>query len=139
MITFVVPGEPVAKARARVALRGGKVHAYTPKRTEDYERAVALAAKAAAVTRLAGPVALDVVAVFEVPASWSRARREAAIGAPHTSRPDGDNIAKAVADALNGIAWDDDSQVAELRVVKVYGAVPCVRVTVRALAAKEAA
>lgn len=35
-----------------------------------------------------------------------------------TFKPDVDNIAKAVLDALNGVAFDDDSQVVQLRCSK---------------------
>lgn len=35
-----------------------------------------------------------------------------------TFKPDCDNVAKLVLDALNGIAWTDDKQVFELHVVK---------------------
>ena len=37
---------------------------------------------------------------------------------PFTQKPDIDNIAKAVLDGLNGVAYRDDSQVTELRVLK---------------------
>lgn len=39
---------------------------------------------------------------------------------PHTSKPDIDNLAKTVLDALNGVAYADDSCVFELRVLKRY-------------------
>lgn len=35
-----------------------------------------------------------------------------------TTKPDIDNVLKAVLDALNGVAYKDDSQVVEVRVVK---------------------
>ena len=41
--------------------------------------------------------------------------------APSIPRPDVDNAAKAVLDALNGVAWEDDSQVERLGVEKSYG------------------
>lgn len=45
-------------------------------------------------------------------------------------KPDSDNIAKVVADALNGIAYDDDAQIADLTVIKRYTEDPCVKVTI---------
>ncbi len=48
---------------------------------------------------------------------------------PH-KKPDSDNIAKVVADALNGIAYDDDAQIADLTVIKRYTENPCVKVTI---------
>jgi len=44
-------------------------------------------------------------------------------------RPDLDNTTKAVLDSLNGVAWEDDSQVQRLVVEKSYG--PEARTTVR--------
>lgn len=35
-----------------------------------------------------------------------------------TQKPDADNDAKLVLDALNGVAWDDDQQVTDLHVIK---------------------
>ena len=45
-------------------------------------------------------LALNWVAYFEPPPSWSQAKRSAAIGELHRSRPDRDNIDKAVLDCL---------------------------------------
>ena len=45
------------------------------------------------------------------------------VPSPHTGKPDCDNVAKAVLDALTGVAWDDDSQVVEL-VVKKWNRTP---------------
>ena len=35
-------------------------------------------------------------------------------------KPDADNIAKVVSDALNGIVYEDDSQICDLNVKKLY-------------------
>lgn len=48
----------------------------------------------------------------------------------HTSKPDVDNLAKAVLDAMNGVLWKDDSQVFRLVTEKVYTEEPFVRLTV---------
>lgn len=53
------------------------------------------------------------------------------MGEPYTHKPDADNVAKAVLDALNGLAYEDDSQVQELVIIKKYapaGVDPCVRI-----------
>ena len=36
-------------------------------------------------------------------------------------KPDSDNILKAVADALNGVAYHDDVQVLDMHITKIYG------------------
>ena len=38
---------------------------------------------------------------------------------PFTRKPDADNVAKSVLDALNGVAWLDDAQVTHLSVRKL--------------------
>ena len=35
-------------------------------------------------------------------------------------RPDFDNIGKIIADALNGVAYRDDAQIVEAKLVKIY-------------------
>ena len=37
----------------------------------------------------------------------------------NTGTPDLDNLIKAVSDALNGVAYEDDSQVVEMQAVKL--------------------
>lgn len=133
VIRFTVPGTPVAKGRPRITTWGGIAHAYTPAKTVAYERLVALAGKKAMDGALPSrePLSVSATAVFPIPKSWPRKRREAAHW--HTSRPDGDNIAKALGDGLNGVCWHDDSQVAVWRIVKCYGETPGLHVEVAPL------
>ena len=55
-LNFVVPGKPVPKGRPRL----GKGHVYTPKKTKDYEKKVAMVALQArqicGLKKLTGPV-----------------------------------------------------------------------------------
>lgn len=132
MIRFTIPGIPVAKGRAIASTMGGKVRMRTPAKTIAYESTVALFARQAmgAGAPISGPVALHIVATWPIPPSWPKKRREGAQW--KTSKPDADNVAKAIADACNGIVWADDSQVVDLRCVKVYGPIPGVVVEVTA-------
>lgn len=50
-----------------------------------------------------------------------------------TMKPDCDNISKACLDALNGVAFHDDSQVAELHVYKTFSEMPCVVIVLTSL------
>lgn len=144
-VAFVVPGAPVAKARARVftatvRVPGGGVRsmirAATPPRTVAYEKQVGFYARKAMAARepFAGAVAVCVECVF-APAP-SESKRRAAIMLTegwHTRKPDADNVSKAVKDALRGIVFADDAQVACLLVVKCYGITACTKVTVRTI------
>ena len=130
MPDFVVLGPPQAKERPRARIMGGYARIYTPKKSAEYEAMVAEAAKRFFNAPIDGPVRLRVVAVFGLPKSWSRKKREAMRGAYHTQKPDGDNILKAIEDGLNHVAWHDDSQVADARIVKRWGDDPHVFVRV---------
>lgn len=137
MIRFVVPGIPVAKGRPKISTWGGRARAYTPAKTVAYEGLVAMAGQEAmdGTPPIDGPVSVDIVAWFPIAPSWSKKKRQAAVDGKlrHTSRPDGDNLLKAIGDGLNNVVWRDDSQIAEARVSKRYGDVPGVAVTVMAL------
>lgn len=134
-LEITIPGQPQGKGRARFAKRGAFMRAYTPAKTVAYEGLIALAGQQAMQgrERFVGPVELRIEAMFAIPASWPRKRREAALW--HTGRPDGDNILKAVGDGLNGIAWNDDAQVARCSITKVYGDTPGLKVLVAPLEA----
>ena len=109
MIEFTIPGTPFAKQRARMTKTG---RMYTPAETVAYEAKVRAIAREYFPEPLAGPVFVSIYAYFEPPASWSKAKRAAAMGQYHTQKPDNDNIRKIILDALNGVAFADDSQVA---------------------------
>jgi len=132
VVAFTIPGEPVAFARSG---GNGKVR-FTPKRQRDFMALVRLAAHKAmdGAQPLAGPVELTIRATYPVPQSWPKKR--AALARWRTSKPDADNLAKIVADAMNAIVFADDAQVASLTVQKVYG--PLAGVTVSASLLDEA-
>jgi Holliday junction resolvase RusA-like endonuclease len=120
-IAFTVPGTPVGKARARTVTQNGRTHSYTPRGTVLFENAVRLAAKEAMRGRepLKGAVKMRMTAYFRTPASWSRKKADDAVY--KKSKPDIDNIAKAVGDAVRGICYGDDASVAWLEALKLYG------------------
>ena len=108
--SFRVEGRPVPKARPRVA-RG---HEYTPKRTKEYEEIVRIAYKNSGGTKLEGAVFMRIGAVYKAP-------KKSLLYHNRTKKPDLDNIAKAILDGLNGIAYEDDAQVSVLKIEKFYG------------------
>lgn len=108
--TFEVRGRVIGSARPRVTRRG----TYIPQKTRDYRNRIKGAFMEAGGMRRSGPVSVHVCVFRELP----RSRPRRVESEPDTFKPDVDNIAKNVLDALNGIAWDDDSQVVELLVRK---------------------
>lgn len=120
-VEFTIPGKPFGKRRHRIGTVAGRAHAFNPKENSSFEQKVASIALPLVPVPFEGPVRVRIVAYFEVPGSWSKKRQAEAINGFHTQKPDGDNIAKALKDGLNRIAWTDDAQVADLRIVKRWG------------------
>ncbi len=137
-LTFTVPGQPQGKGRAKIVKIGGFSRMATPQKTVAYEGLVAHAATEAMAGRalMDGPVSASVAIDCQVPASWSGKKQRAALDGNlmPTTKPDADNVVKAIFDGLNGVAWRDDVQVVDLRVRKRYAATPCVRVSIAPLA-----
>ncbi|MDF1546114.1 MAG: RusA family crossover junction endodeoxyribonuclease [bacterium] len=114
-ISIRVPGKPMGKQRHRMTKTG---HTYTPKETVEYEKRVA-SLFVGAKNRPGlpffpdSPVCLNLRAYFPIPKSWSKKKQERARSGEirPTTKPDIDNITKIVCDALNGVAFEDDSQV----------------------------
>lgn len=150
-ISFQVAGVPRGEPRHRYDSRNRRYHVDDsgPARAWKQEvRRAALEALAipfapvSAVVPAQTPVTLDLEFLMERPLKHFRGRnRDAGVlrdDAPvlHTAKPDADNLAKAVMDALGPwptgalpILWEDDQVIAELRVRKRYTALePGVRV-----------
>ena len=110
-IKFTVYGKPQGKARPRFTRQG---RAYTPKNTVDYEGQIKQAYIAAGGTPISdtAPILICITACFKKAKSNK-------MQFP-TLKPDTDNIAKAVCDGLNGIAYKDDKQIVCLTVDKMW-------------------
>jgi Holliday junction resolvase RusA-like endonuclease len=127
-IDFTVPGEPQGKGRPRVGRVGGHARMFTPEKTAAYEGLIAMAGR----PLMTGGVLLTLRIFRSIPASWSKKKRAAALaGRVHaTTKPDIDNVEKAVADGLNGVVWVDDVQVVAVEKWKLYAETPCVVVQI---------
>lgn len=136
-VAFLVPGPPVAKGRARLTTINGQPRQFTPAKTVAYESKVAHAGQQAMAREplFAGPVSIEIEARFQIAKSWTTKKRLAAMEGTfrHTSRPDADNLLKAIGDGLNGVVYIDDSQITEVRLSKRYAEGPGVSVVVREL------
>ena len=126
-IAFTVPGTPCAKGRPKFARRGNFVQAYTPEKTQNYENMVKLAfMNKYAVLKLEGAIKATITAYMPISKSESKKKKaamEAGLIRPKT-KVDIDNICKAILDALNKIAYDDDGQIVELHAKKLYSENP---------------
>lgn len=130
-IIFTVPGVPQGKGRPRVTRNG----AFTPKKTRDYEKKVrdCYIAQGGQMFPDDTPLFASITAIFPIPSSLSKKRRDLFNGKRHCKKPDADNVAKAILDALNGVAYRDDSAVSSLLVYKSYGDDARVTVSIKAV------
>jgi Holliday junction resolvase RusA-like endonuclease len=72
---------------------------------------------------LNGPIQLDLTFYFVPPASTSAVKRKQMLNQVihHTKKPDGDNCAYLITNALKKIFYNDDSQVIDFGIHKRYG------------------
>jgi len=131
-LTVTIPGILRGKARPRVMRNG---HAYTPAATVSAEAWVRQCVlDQVGQPCLDGALEVQIAVASGVPPSWSRKKRQAALDnvVRPTGKPDVDNLAKTIGDALNGIMWRDDSQIVVLQVRKFYASEPFTVLTVQA-------
>lgn len=114
---FVVAGEIVGKGRPRFT-RSGRT--YTPKKTLDYERAIKRAYLNKYTYLSKKSLRIKICAYLEVAKSHSKVKKQKMLAneLQCTKKPDADNIVKVVLDALNKVAYQDDTQVVELVAIK---------------------
>ena len=133
-VTIHLPGPPRGKGRPRFGRRGEFVAVWTDKKTLSYEESLSEAgvmAMAGQEPRL-GALSVRIDAAMAIPESWSRRKRQEALSGDlmPTGKPDFDNIAKIVGDALNKIVWKDDSQIIVSSFRKFYSGSPGLTVSV---------
>jgi Holliday junction resolvase RusA-like endonuclease len=146
----VIHQAPLGKGRPRAVSVNGRARVYTPTATADWEHFAALELRAAyvdacspeAANYMAGPLGCEIVAVFARTAELLRkvkgGHKYPTWRLPHAVKPDADNIAKSVLDAVEkaGIILDD-KQIALLTVGKHYAMIheePRVEVRIWSLA-----
>lgn len=132
VVTFTVPGTPVGKGRPRFVRATGRT--YTPEKTSNFETLVKWEYHRQCEGKRfedGAQLAIRVEAFFEIPKSKSkRVQHDMELGIiRHTSKPDCDNLFKAIADALNHIAYHDDSAIVYAEVSKQYSRTPETRIT----------
>lgn len=121
-VMIIIPGKPCAWQRAR---SNGKIRFDSPEQRWAKNNIASIGFEAMkGRPPFEGPLELIVAAFWPWPKSIS-VKKKCRYGAQfHTARPDSDNLAKLLGDALNGIVWRDDSQICTLQVTKRYGLVP---------------
>ena len=130
-VNFAAKGDPQGKGRPRFN-RNGAV--YTPEKTAHYEEYIRLKyiQQCGKTFPEGAQLRLSIVAYFKIPegTSWKRRAKMLAGEIRPAIKPDGDNIMKIIADALNGVAYKDDKVIVSWRCEKWYGEVAGVFVSV---------
>jgi Holliday junction resolvase RusA-like endonuclease len=129
-----IPGVPKGQPRPRAFSRGGKARVYDPGTAEGWKSAIAREVGPHLPEKpLGGPVAVSLHLSMPRPkAHYKRGVLRLEAPAWHTSRPDADNVLKAVLDALTTVGlWHDDAQVCRVTVDRKYGERPGALLEVR--------
>lgn len=123
---FVIDGKPQGKARARTFYNPklGRVQSMTPENTVLYENQIKAEYNAQANVKWLNkePLAMYITAYYPIPKSTTKKDRQLICSGKlyPTKKPDADNVAKVICDALNGVAYGDDTQIIKLSILKAY-------------------
>lgn len=135
MIDFFVVGIPKATPRMKAFSRGNRAGVYDPGSANDWKALVVMQAKKYCPPHpFEGGIRCDLTFYLPRPKNFDAKKYTEGL-IPHTSKPDLDNLWKAVLDALtNAGMWRDDSQVYRGEVIKWYhgkGGVAGCRICIR--------
>lgn len=124
-VQLFVIGEPKGQPRPRAFARNGIVRMYDPATAEGWKAAIAdeWRRSASAHEKTTQPVCLTLAFYMPRPKSHFTTKGLLKPSAPKyfAKKPDADNLAKAVMDALTQLGvWQDDDQVVILKVSKQY-------------------
>jgi Holliday junction resolvase RusA-like endonuclease len=138
MYHFTLSGAPVPQKQTRFTCAGGRPHAYDPSK-KDLEMIRWQVRPFAPKEPLEGPIDLRMVFYLPIPKSTSKARADQMkrrIMLP-VVKPDVDNLAYLVTNALKTIVYRDDSQICEQHIYKVYDDIPRTEITVKTIQTAE--
>ena len=119
---FDVDGKIIGKERPRVNTNTGFI--YTPNKTKDYEFYIeqCFKVKYPNFEQIEGRVSVEIIAYWAIPKSTSKKTKEQTLKGEisPTKKPDVDNIAKSILDAMNNFVFKDDTQVTKISITKLY-------------------
>lgn len=141
LLVMNLNGMPKGWSRAghRIVKSGKRlfVQTYTPTPMRKYQDSIRKVAREVMGDRppLEGAVSVSLRFRMPIPKSETKRRREAMAAGEvaHITKPDKDNLTKAIYDALNKIVWRDDAQICRGFQTKIYSDRPGVDVRIEAL------
>lgn len=120
MISFRVDGQPIPQGSMKV-INGHIIHSQGSA-LAAWRSAIGLTAKMAGCKPTGEAVSMTLVFIMKKPKTVTRV--------DPTVAPDLDKLVRGALDALTAIAYKDDSQVIEIRAMKVYGEQPGVEIII---------
>lgn len=144
-VKLKILGDPMGKQRPYATTANGYTRSFTPRETLNYESQVVHEYRLQHSEKVFEPhqeIWATIIAYFKIPKKHYRYHKKTnsvvldkdgelmkqGILRP-LKTPDCDNIAKICLDALNDIAYPDDSQITSLLVLKYYSEEPRVEIT----------
>ena len=127
---ITIPGKPLGKQRART-LKSGR--SYTPEQTVNYETLVKMCYVDQKGDNFGDKqLSMKITAFYMIPKSASKKKSDMMLSGEvrPTKKPDLSNVIKCIEDALNRVAYNDDSQIVALSADKFYSTTPNVRVEI---------
>lgn len=128
-VNFTIDGKPQGKGRPRLSY--GKIK--TPEQTVIYENYIKLLYRSSIKKYFEGPIRMVINAYYPIAKSDSKKKKEQKLNGeirPYNIKPDIDNVVKVICDALNEVAYKDDTQIVELGTSKYFSDRPRVEVTI---------
>lgn len=143
MIDFFVAGIPVPKGSAKAFMRPGAkfptVMQDNREKQKPWASAIGYAAQQTGIKKVESwPVSITVTFYMPRPKGHYGTGKNSEtlkVSAPiyHIAKPDLDKLVRCVKDALTGIVWKDDSQVATVKAMKMYSEQPGARIMIERL------
>lgn len=139
-VSFYIEGEVMGMPRPRSTIINDHIRVYETTKSKKHKEQICMAYKIAARNLHPSLPKLKKGTGYKVriiicklpPKSFSKKRMRAALAGEiqPTAKPDVDNVAKTILDALNGVAWRDDSEITSLIIMKTYAEASCAKVSI---------
>ena len=140
IISFYIEGEVMGMPRPRSTIINNHIRVYETSKSKKHKEQISMAYRIAAGSLHPSLPQLKEGTGYKVriiicklpPKSFSKKKTEAALAGKiqPTVKPDVDNVAKTILDALNGVAWRDDSEITSLIIMKTYAKASCAKVSI---------
>jgi Holliday junction resolvase RusA-like endonuclease len=122
--TFIIPGNPVPLARARINpkafFNNTRCKMWDPQKELKLVAAIHLRNQFENLEPIVGAIHIDAKFYMPIPKSKSKKLQAGLIGKHHICKPDLDNLIKFICDCATGILYKDDAVVASINIQKLY-------------------